>query len=251
MKLFDKLFINGLVIALLSLLFYFVTKVFIAGIFIGYLVWVVCRALFLFLSSRFHLNKNLSAKEMENVFAVWGTQKQAEYFLRLLPALYSPVLIGNAIRLFKNGVPVVLIFNYKFSPTSCEDVAKIYREKKSDEEKFICLGKTPSKDVLILGNTLSLSIEFPSSQKVRNFLIKHNAMPTGFPMRKTKRSLKLAFSNTFSAEKAKYYFLSAVFCAFYALFNIQRVWYISFCVLLIVSGVCCVLSYLLQKKNNK
>ena len=177
MKLFDKLFINGVVIASLSILFFYVTKVFIAGLFIGYLVWIVSRTLFLYASNRFRTTKNLSVKEMENVFAVWGTAKQAEHFFRLFPSSYHPELVGNKIKLIRNDTPITIVFNYKFSPTSCEDVAGIYRESRKENEKIYCFGKSPSKEVFLLTNTLSLPIEFCSSRKVRKYLIKNNAMP--------------------------------------------------------------------------
>ena len=252
MKLFDKLFFNGVAIAFLSLLFFLITKNYVAGMFIGYLFWIVCRTIFLYIINRYHVTKNITVSEMENIFAVWGTQLQQEHFFNLLPSCFSPVIENCFIRYTKNGEDNIMILNYKFSPTSCEDVAKVYREWKNFPGKISILGKTPSKDVLLLAGSLPIRIEFPSSKSVRKFLIKSNALPSKIPSKKsTKASLSIAFNSTFSPEKAKYYFFSAIFFSFYAILNIHRIWYISFSVLLSLLGIGCVLVYFLRRNKKE
>ena len=253
MKFFDKLFLNGVAIALLSLLFFFVTKNYVAGMFIGYLVWVIGRTAFLYLTNRYKIVKNMTTKEMEEVFSMWGIKQQTEFFFGILPSRFEPSMTENVVSYDHNGAKIKLYPNYKFSPTSCEDVAKIYRENKDYDGKLYILGKMPSKEVLLLAGKLPLNITFLSSKEVRKQLIKQNALPEKLPIKVcSKKSLSSAFSDTFAPEKAKYYFLSALFCSFYAILNVQRKWYIAFTVLLIVLGMGCVLTYLLRrhKKSN-
>ncbi len=254
MKTFDKLFLSGALLCVLTLVFYSVVKNPIAAAFIAYLVWIVVRTIFIYLTSRKQIVfGNISVGEMENVFSVWGAERQAQYLFSLFPVYYSPVLAGNTIRFTKNRTDILVICNYKFSPTGCEDVAKIYRENESAAKKEIfVLGRAPAKNTLILANELPVKITFFSSRKLRRILIDHNALPR--PIEKKNATIrprrKEAFSKAFDASRVKYYFFFSGIFALYGLLNIYRVWYLMFSGLMLILALLCLVSYFLQKKKR-
>ena len=254
MKTFDKLFLSGALLCVLTLVFYSVVKNPIAAAFIAYLVWIVIRTGFIYLTSRKRIVfGNISVGEMENVFAVWGAERQAQFLFSLFPAYYSPVLIGNTIHFTKNHTEILVICNYKFSPTGCEDVAKIYRENEPAAKKEIfVLGRAPTKNVLILANELPLKITFFPSRKLRRILIDHNALPKPIEKMNAENSPKRkeVFSKVFDAGRIKYYFFFSGIFALYGLMNIYRVWYLLFSALMLVLALLCLVSYLLQKKKR-
>lgn len=252
MKTFDKLFLDVFLIVFLTLLFYLIVKNAIAAMFIAYLSLIVIRSIVIYLVNRHRIvYNNVSVKEMEDIFAVWGTEKQAEYFFSLFPAYYSPELIGNKIVFRKNRIKNVIVCNYKFSPTSCDDVAKLYREQGPNEEtKIYVLGKTPPKNVLLLTGTLSFDIVFLSSRKVRKTLLKHNALPESFKKKPgVKPSRKELLSGILDTSRTRYYFLSSLFFLFYSLLNVYRIWYLLLAALTFVMGALCLISLLSRKRK--
>ncbi|MBO4479588.1 MAG: hypothetical protein J5774_04380 [Clostridia bacterium] len=254
MKTFDKLFLNGVTIALLTVVFYLIVKNPIAAAFIAYLVWIVLRTAFIYVTNRKHIVfGNISVGEMENVFSVWGAERQAQFLFSLFPAYYSPVLTGNVIRFMKNHTEILVVCNYKFSPTGCEDVAKLYRENESaTPKKIYVLGRAPAKNVLILANELPIDISFLPSRKLRRILIDHNALPKSIEKKKTEKrpNGKEVFSRAFDTGRIKYYFFLSVIFALYGLLNIYRVWYLLFSALMLLLAFLCLISYFLQKKNR-
>ncbi len=221
------------------------------GMFIGYLAWVLIRSVFLYLTQRYNVTKNISYREMENIFSIWGTEKQAQYFLSIIPKCYSPVISGNSIRYIKNRESVRIIFNYKFSSTSREDISIIYREKSPDSKIYI-LGRAPSRDVIMLTNVLPLDIIFIPSKRIRKILIKHNAMPDPIDSKNKKRlSWKKTFSETFSSEHIKYYYLGSLTFFMYGIFNIYRTWYFAFALTTFVFGCVSLLCSIHEKRESK
>ena len=254
MKTFDKLFLDSFLIVFLTLLFYLIVKNAIAAMFIAYLSLIVVRSIVIYLINRRRIvYNNVSTKEMETIFAVWGTEKQARYLFALLPAYYSPELFGNKIVFRKNRVKNMIVCDYKFSPISCDDVAKIYSGLDPNEEtKIYVLGKTPPKEVLLLSGTLSLDVVFPSSRKLRKTLLKHNALPVPFKKKPGKKpGRKELFSGILDTSRTKYYFFSSLFFLFYSLLNIYRIWYLLLAALTFVMGALCLISYLSRKRTNR
>ena len=254
MKTFDKLILNGMLLCFLTVIFYLVVKNPVAGMFIAYLVWIVLRTVFIYLVGRKKVVfGNISVGEMENVFSVWGTDRQAKYLFSLFPAYYSPVLTNNIVSFSKNRKKIVVFCNYKFSPTSCEDVAKLYRENESaDTKEIFILGRAPAKNVLILANELPIKITFFPSKKLRKILIDHNALPSPIKKSKTeKRAVgKETFFKAFEADRIKYYLFSSVIFGLYGLFNFYKLWYLLFSALMLVLSLICLVSYLLQKRSG-
>ncbi len=252
MKTFDKLFLDAFLLGFSTLLFYFIVKNIVAAMFIAYLSLIVMRSIVIyFINRRRVVFGNISVKEMEDVFAVWGTEKQAEYLFRLFPAYYSPERIGNKIVFRKDRVKHMIVCNYKFLPTSCDDVAKLYRESSDEETKIYVLGKAPPKNVLMLANTLSLDVSFLSSRKVRKRLLKSNALPAPFQKKKSaKPNGKELLSDILDTSRTKYYFLSSLFFLFYGLLGIYRIWYFLLAVLTFVMGSLCVITLINTKKTK-
>ncbi len=247
----DKILLDVVAVCFFTVVFYLVTKVLIVGMFIGYLTWVTARSALYYFIARKNLTKNITVKEMENVFAVWGTEKQAEFLYPLFPECYNPQLDGNRISFLKNRKKIVFLCNYKFSPTSLDDIAKLYRDTASRADTTYILGKRPTTEVFSLIEKLSMDLVFIPSEKVRKELIKHNHMPENFVKKKKRKpTWKEALSQSFAPEKTKYYYLSSITFVFYGIINLYRGWFLAFAALNFILGSICFLQNIKQSRRN-
>ena len=232
-------FVFGLFFAIIT--FFVIVKNWVGAIVIGILVAITVTILSIHISNRTNNKKNITMGEMENELALMGN-KQSEYLLSALPPAYKPTLCDNGISIEKNNQKIYLATNYKFSPTSSDDVAKFYRfAKNNDICKVVVMGKTPSRQTLLLASSLSVIFYFYPSKKLHAFLISQNAIMPRKKTTITKHKTKILpqLNVIFDKKRARYFALSGISLALFSIFSPIRIYYLVICAICLVCAVIC------------
>ncbi len=212
-----------------------------AAAFIAFLLVIL---LFVFGTHIYNRKKNkseISVSDAENALSLMGNE-QLDFFFERTPPAYAPEQKDGGFIFFRNDVKHFVAPNYKFSPTSADDVARFYRAaKKNRADSVIVLGRQPSRNVLVFASSLDVRFVFLSSGKLHKYLLKQNAlMPKPRKTKKpSKPSLKTVFNGIFLKDRAKYYLLSGISVAFLSFLTPYKIYYLvagGLC--LILAGVC-------------
>ncbi len=238
----DEVIIAAVAIFILTFCFLFLVKIPIAALFIAFLCYIFLRTVAVYFYNRRQITKKMSLKETETFLAIMGTEKQKTLLFDTLPERFEKQITDDGIEVVYQDKKILIVPLYRFSPPSCEDIAKLYRKDiKCDRIYFI--GKTPTRETLLLARSLFAEPIFVSPAKVKKYLERHNAMPEkpSAPVRR-KKPVKQILAETFVKEKARFFFFASFLTLFYCLFSPYRVWYIAFCITDFILGVVCLFS---------
>ncbi len=249
MKVFDKIILYGILFSFLSLLLYAFTKNFAVSFFVAFLGTVFLRSAFLLLYSHRKRKGKIDTKSMEDTLSILSPTEQKDLLLSTIPSRYILEEDTNYILLQKEE-RICLFLNYKFSPTSCDDLARFYRSiREKDVEKIVVLGRMPSRNVVVLSKSFPVPIIFLSPSRLKKYLTKHNALPKPLPVPpKRKPNPKEVFRDAFSPDRMKYYGGGALFFAFYAFFGVMKIWYSVFCGISLLCGFLCMYRWIKEQK---
>ena len=233
---------------------------------IAFLIMVLIDRGLALLTSRKQTLKKISVSELEETFALLGSQEQQTFFSEAIPSTLSPKIEESGVTFLRNDEKEFLLPSYKFSPIGYDDVAKALRDAfKTDSKKIHIIGKKPRKEVVLFSRKFGTSIDFIPTRNVLHFLYSQNKLPKRiFEIpNKNKKSTIAAFfekmrkkkiretlsewksdlftflSDTFSRRRAKFFLLSSLSLAFIALFVPWTVYYVTFSAIALIMSLIC------------
>lgn len=172
--------------------------------------------------------KGMSAKELELVFAIMGAEKTAELYYNTLPLSDNITKEKNTV--FIGGEKAeLLLFNYKFSSMSKDEIARAYNQAEKLNAKYLTIfTKRPDREIQLLANSLPIEVKFPPIRKILSYLKENNALPQN-PTKKP-RGQRLGmreFLNTLlSPRNRKYYLFSGLLLGVMSFFTPFRLYYL-------------------------
>ena len=225
-----------------AFLFASLVKNFVYGLVISFFFIIFLRFVIIRFSARRKRLTVINVQDMESELALMGSE-QVDFLLKNAPLPYSPMKTENGFFITKTE-RIYIACNYKFSPTSIEDVAKFYRHaKKNKVLKVVVLGKYPQRATIVFASSLDVLFKFESSKKLHKFLeTRDGLMPKRkivFHRRKKKFGAIIALA--FTKKRAKYFALSSLSLVAFAFFTPMRIYYFVFCAVSLVLAVVCLL----------
>ncbi len=240
----DKIIIACAVFFVFFVLFFAVTKNVAAALFISMLITVLIYRVTIHLHNRYSDKKNISLIEMEKLFALMGSA-QVEFFINATPEYFCPQAIEYGFIMTANCKKIAIYPNYKFSPSSLDDISKFYRSAKSNNiSEVYVLSKLNDRSTVLFSRSLDIEFCFVPSRKVYKFLQKKNCLPQSIIKKKTKikkSDLKDILSNVFVKKRAKYFFMSGVSLGLLSFLTPIKVYYIIVSAICILLGIGCII----------
>lgn len=214
-----------------------------ASIFISFLIIVLFRTVFLHFFVRKRNKSVISVPEMETELSIMAGE-QLDYFFSVVPSAFSPQKCECGFTYNEKNRLVFVAPNYKFSPSSPDDVAKFYRAaKKIKADSVTVLGRFPSRNVFVFAASLDILFKFIPSKKLHKFLLSQNAlMPKRRKIKNPKKpALKSVFSGIFTKQRAKFFLLSGLSLSVFAFFGVMQAYYFVMCAICIICAIVCLL----------
>ena len=239
----DKILLTAVSTAFITLIVVTAVKNLAAAILIAFLISVtLVKTLTHFIMRRKAL-KVISVIDMENEIALLGNA-QKDFFMKSAPAKYSPEPCDNGFTVNLGAQKTLIATNYKFLPTSLEDVARLYRFCKANGI-YLCyvLGRKPQRNVCVFAASLTVNFRFVRARTLHRTLKNRNALPekTTRAYKKRKVNLKRYFFDVFRKKRAKNFALSGICIATMAFISPFRTYYLIICGLCLVLAVVCLL----------
>jgi hypothetical protein len=196
---------------------------------IGAFAAVLANLLWFGISQRFSKTGSLSRTELFRLLSVMGPEESTALLFSTLPVEdrsdFSPPFF-----VYKGDT---LVFNnIKFSPTSEEDIARLYRacKAKNFSKVLLIAGRTDRK-LLAFAASLGLSVRCPTPITIKRYLQQHNALPeppSPLKIKLPKYKIKDLLSVVFDRQKAKYYIFTGVLLLLMSLITPLRLYYLIF-----------------------
>lgn len=227
-KVADKIFFNLLLFALIFCWSLYFTKNMWLSAGLGAFAAVFVNLVWIGVSTRFRSN-TLSRAELFRLLSVMGTDESTALLFSTLPIsersdFAPPFFVYKGDTLVYN--------NIKFSPTSEEDIAKLYRACKAKGfTKAILVARRTDRKLLAFAASLGLSVRCPDALTLKRYLYRHNALPEApapLKVKLPKFKIKELFSVVFERRKAKYYVFSGVMLLLMSLITSLRLYYLIF-----------------------
>lgn len=229
-KLFDRIILDAIVILatlmwtgylIENTLWVFVTTV---------CVYLAVKIFYLFLFNRYQNLKTLPSGEMEFLFSAMTPDEQAKHMIKTLPENAIYFKENNYFCISAEGVKTLVFCFYKFAPITNEDIARAYRTAK-DKGIFtiLFLGRTPSRQTMLIARRLGLNARFVPSYKLKQYLVKHNAMPETVKQaakKAEKMPFRVTLAQIFHPRRAKYFALSGIITGLMSFFTPLKLYYL-------------------------
>lgn len=180
--------------------------------------------------------------EVLKAFALMGTAKQSEFFIKLFPDSAAAQCDGEFFRYEKNGKTYLVLSAIRFNDVSKEDVAKCYRKQlDAPADEILILGKGVSRDVMLFASELPCKISFPDRYSLASALHKKGVFPEFPAPEKKKKRIRLSWKEwgyvIFHRHRAKYYFISGFFLILLSFFTPLRLYYLGMATVPLLLGV--------------
>lgn len=249
MKKTDKIIISVNLFLIIFAISYVAAKNVVAAAIIAFLLTVTVCVSFLKIANRYKKTKKISLSKTEDGLSFIGITAQTELFISALPPETTKKINDFCFSYDKNGKKIMVFPNYKFFPTSKDDIAKFFRTcKDNGVNDCIVLSRQSTRELLLFARGLPLNFKFLPTKAVRNFLVSRNlenkfALPEK-PKVKTKKKFSKQFfreliDGIISKEKAKYFLISGVGLVFGCLFTPLKIYYLVFAVITLSLSIVC------------
>lgn len=240
----DKVIFNFVVFFIFSLIFTAIVKNIAAALLIALLFTITVNRITMHLYSRFHAKKTISLAEMEKLFAIMGSG-QTTCFIKATPSYFEPISLDCGYYISLNCKPVAIFPNYKFSPSTMDDIAKFYRIAKDNNiEEVWVLSKLNARSTILFAKSLDLNFNFIPIKKVHKYLTSQNYLPVPLPHKNVKlkkADLKEVFSNILIKKRAKYFLFSGITLGLLAFFTPIKAYYITVSIICLLLGIGCLI----------
>ena len=243
MTLLDKILIYSLGSILIYLILYSIIKNVAASVFITFLLIILFRVIIIHIYVRRKNKSVINVSDMENELALMGGE-QSDFIMKAVGEYFKPQKHECGFYITDKNKKIMVVTNFKFSTTGADEIARFYRiAKKESVYEIWVLGKSPARNVCVFCASLDIKIKFIPSKKLHTYLLKNNAL---MPKRKiVKNPKKIKFKNVFNGaftkKRAKYFALSGLWLALFAVFGIMRVYYITVCCICFALALICAL----------
>jgi hypothetical protein len=213
------------------------------AIFITLLITILVLTVGLHILNRKEDKSSISITEMENTLALNGNEYQITLLEKAIPDYFSPKVIENGVLFTQNLQQIAAFINYKFSPTSPEDLAKFYRNaKKQEVAKAYVLSRPSPRNVLVLGAGLDIEFVFITSRQFHKHLYKQNLLmekTKPVKIKRPKRKFSEIFTEIFQKKRAKYFFFSALTFGLFLIITPYKLYYLIMLSIVLCFGIAC------------
>lgn len=238
----DKALICGAVFAANLLWALYLAKEPVPAVLMAFLSTAfVCRIGSHFLERK-EIKGKISVASMENLLALNGFEFQLELIQKATPQYFGPEAIDGGMLLTMNCQKTAVFPNYKYSPSTLEDIAKFYRQaKRHSVAKVYLLSRANPRNVQVLAASLDIPFTFVPSRKLHRYLYSRNLLMEEVKVKKprVKRPLKEVLADIFQRRRAKYFFISALSLALITLITPYKIYYLILTTLSVIMGVGC------------
>ncbi|MDD3946528.1 MAG: hypothetical protein PHI19_01660 [Clostridia bacterium] len=225
----DKVFISVLIFLLLFFWSLYFTRSWWQSAILAVAASVLVILIWLTVSVRVKKSRTPSRIEVFRLLAAMGYEESTALLYDTLPVhirsdFAPPSFVLNGDTLVYN--------NLKFTPTIEEDIAKMYRLCKAKGlSKAIFVAARTDRKMMSLAAYLGISAYFPDRFTIKNYLVRHNAVPqppepVQFKLPKLK--IKELAPIVFDRRKVKYYLFSGIMLLLMSLITPLRLYYLIF-----------------------
>lgn len=249
MKKTDKIIISVNLFLIVFAISYVAVKNVASAAIIAFLLTVTVCVSFLKILNRYQKTKKISVSKAEDGLSFIGISAQTELFISALPSETAKKINDFCFAYDENGKKIIVFPNYKFFPTSKDDIAKFFRTcKDNGVNDCVVLSRQNSRELLLFARGLPLNFKFLPTKVVRDFLVRRNledkfALPKK-PKIKTKKkfskqSLRELIHGIISKDKAKYFLISGAGLVFGCIFTPLKIYYLIFAVITLSLSIVC------------